>query len=146
MLTLHLGVNDVPYMSFQGRKVSPLTTYDVAMILEAKYGIMATFYRVKERKIAEAIENSLSGAMRELLQNKKAIDPWGAAMQTVMAEFRNFINSGEAERSSIPGTPTKAALAGINHRLKHPYAKRNARRPSFRDTGLYVTSFRAEID
>jgi hypothetical protein len=38
-----------------------------------------------------------------------------------------------------------AALHGVSHRFKHPYARR-ARRPSFIDTGLYQNSFAAWVD
>jgi hypothetical protein len=39
-------------------------------------------------------------------------------------------------------TLSAAADAGVNHRKKRPYAKRDAR-PAFVDTGLFVSSFRA---
>jgi len=48
----------------------------------------------------------------------------------------------EVEKLGIPGVPTKAALRGVNHRLKHPYRRRGAR-PSFVDTSLYMSSFKA---
>lgn len=165
MLTLHLGVVDQPYRfaapikGFKSTKYlkqrrggvhSAMTTYEVAKILEDKYGVMATFWRVKERENMESLERSLESAMQSLF-NGHAIDPWGPFTQDVMQRFRDFINSGEAERVGIPGTPTDASGGGkrvgaINHRLKHPYAKRNERRPSFRDTGLYVASFRCWVD
>lgn len=153
-LTLHLGVLDQPYRALtwnpqNKRRVKgaalPMTTGDVASILEKKYEIMETFYRVKERMIGQAIENSLSGALESLLMGR-AVNPWGAATQVIEREFRQFISSKEAERVGIPGTPTKAAMRGVNHRLKHPYAKHNRRRPSFRDTGLYMASFRSWVD
>jgi hypothetical protein len=52
----------------------------------------------------------------------------------------------EIESMGLRGVPTKAALKGINHRLRHPYRKSNPRRPSFVDTGLYVASFRAWME
>jgi hypothetical protein len=143
--TLHLGVLVQPYRA-SGKKVSAITTGDVAQILEDKYGVMAAFYRVREKDIGNAIENSLQGAMESMMMGGRAIDPWGAATQGIQRSFRYFISSSESERVGIPGTPTKAALRGVNHRLKHPYAKRNKRRPSFRDTYLYMNSFRAWVD
>jgi hypothetical protein len=143
-LTLHLGVLVQPYRS-TGKNVRALTTGDVAQFLEDKYDIMATFWRVRERKIGEAIENSFSGALESLVMGQRT-DPWGPITQSIQSQFRDFISSKEAERVGIPGTPTKAALRGVNHRLKHPYASGNPRRPSFRDTGLYMTSFRAWAD
>lgn len=143
-LTLHLGVLVQPYRS-KSRKASALTTGDVAGFLEARYGLMAAFYRVHQTDVAKAIETSLGGAMEALMMGQR-VDPWGRGMQAIQQEFRDFINSKEAERVGIPGTPTGAALRGVNHRLKHPYASRNPRRPSFRDTGLLSSSFRAWVD
>jgi hypothetical protein len=137
---------DVPYAQ-RGKSTRSLTTYDVAKILEDKYGIFATFYRVREKLFAAEIENSLQGAFEALVQGR-TVDPWGVGMSRLQANFSDFILSGEAERVGIPGTPTKAALRGVNHnhRLKHPYRKSNPRRPSFKDTGLYVASTRFWID
>lgn len=122
-----------------------LTTADVARFLEDQYGVMGAFYRSHEADVVKALEESLGGAVESLMMGRR-VEPWGRATQAIQREFRDFISSKEAERVGIPGTPTKAALRGVNHRLKHPYAKRNPRRPSFRDTGLYMTSFRAWVD
>lgn len=143
-LTLNLGVLVQAYRS-RSAKARAMSTGDVAEILEAKYGLMAAFYRAHERDIGRAIESSLSGALESLLMGQ-AVDPWGAGMQVIQQEFRDFINSKEAERVGIPGTPTKAALMGVNHRLKRPYKRSNPRRPSFRDTGLLSNSFRSWVD
>ena len=143
-LGLHLGVLVQPYRA-SGRTVKGLTTADVAGFLEDKYGLMGVFYRVHNRTVVDAIENSLEGAMESLLMGQ-AIDPWGRGMQKIQTAFKDFISSREAERVRIPGTPTQAALMGVNHRLKRPYARANPRRPSFKDTGLYMASFRAWVD
>ena len=142
-LTLHLGVLVQPYRA-RG-KTGAVTTGDVARWLEERYGIMQAFYRVHGDDVSQAIEQSLGGAMESLLMGQQ-VDPWGRGTQAIQAAFRKFISSREAERVGIPGTPTKAALRGVNHRLRHPYAKRNRPRPSFRDTGLYEASFRAWVD
>jgi hypothetical protein len=143
-LTLHLGVLVQPYRSSTA-KAAALTTADVAEILEAKYELMGTFYRVHQDVVMGAVARSMEGALESLMMGRR-VDTWGSATQVIQSEFRRFISSREAEKVGIPGTPTKAALRGVNHRLKHPYAKRNARRPSFRDTGLYMASFRAWVD
>jgi hypothetical protein len=143
-LTLHLGVLVQPYRS-AGKSVKAVTTGDVAQWLEDKYEIMATFWRVREKQIGEAFENSFAGALESFVMGHR-VDPWGPITQSIQSQFRDFISSKEAERVGIPGTPTKAALRGVNHRLAHPYASGNPRRPSFRDTGLYMTSFRAWTD
>jgi hypothetical protein len=136
--TLHLGVTVVPY------RRRGLTTGDVATFLEHRYGVMGAFVRVHEKDIASAVESSLEGALESLLM-KQYVDPWARGMSKIGQEFRDFISSREAERVGIPGTPTRAALMGVNHRLAHPYAKGNMRRPSFRDTGMYTNSARAWI-
>jgi hypothetical protein len=129
----------------KARKPMTITTADVAQFLEDKYGVMCAYYRVHQKDVTTAIESSVQGALEALVMGQ-VVDPWGSATQKIESGFREFINSKEAERVGIPGTPTQAALNGVNHRLRHPYAKRNPRRPSFRDTGLYVTSFRAWVE
>lgn len=138
-LTLHLGVIVQPYRSWNKKKMA-VTTGDVATWLEKRYAIMEVFSRVHQKDIAQAVENSLGGAIDSLVMGR-AIDPWGAATQKIQSEFKDFIASQEAERVGIPGTPTLAALMGINHRKKHPHT--GIRRPSFLDTGMYMNSFRA---
>lgn len=138
-VTLHLGVLVQQYRN------DGLTTADVARFLEDKYGVMGAFYRVHQADVIKALEDSLGGAVESLMMGRR-VEPWGRAMQAIQREFRNFISSKEAERVGIPGTPTKAALRGVSHRRKHPYSSKNPRRPSFRDTGLYMASFRSWID
>jgi hypothetical protein len=133
-----------PYRA-RDKKAQAITTGDVAEILEAKYELIGTYYRVHEKDVAAAIEDSLSGALESLLMGR-VVNPWGSATQKIQQGFRDFISSMESERVGIPGTPTKAALMGVNHRLKHPYKKSNPRRPSFRDTGLLMNSFRSWVD
>lgn len=133
-----------------GKPGRPVDTGMVAEFLEADYGIMQTFARedVHGKDIVRAVEDSLESALKTLVttNSAKISLPWTAASADIESAFRDFIDSREAERVGIPGTPTKAALAGVNHRLKHPYRKTNPRRPSFRDTGMYVRSFRAWVD
>jgi hypothetical protein len=154
-LTLHLGVLVQPYRAAPnkprrgaGARMSALTTADVAGFLEQNYKLMETFYRVHEQDIAGALERSLEGSLESLLIGRIRVDPWGAATQKIETMFRDFIATKEAERVGIPGTPTKASggtpdrVGGVNHRLLHPYSKRNPRRPSFKDSGLYLASFK----
>jgi hypothetical protein len=142
-LTLHLGVLVQPYRS-RGKKASALTTGDVAEILEAKYGIMAAYYRVHEKDVAKMFENSVAGALESMIMGQR-IDPFAGATQGIEAGFKQFLSSKEVERIGIAGVPTHAALMGVNHRMKNPY-KRRARRPSFIDTGLYSASFKSWCD
>lgn len=148
-LTLHLGVVDQPYRARSGgrgkKAVRAITTSQVAQILEDKYGVIATYFSKDQKVVVAGLEKGLTQSLEALLMGQH-VNPWAPATALIEQRFRDFINSRQAERVGIPGTPTKAALLGINHRYKHPYAKRNPRRPSFRDTGLYVTSFRAWVD
>lgn len=155
-VTLHLGVIDQPYRTpnsvgktrkRQPTKVLARTTFEVARILEAKYGLYSTYYRVHEADIVRALEESLQGSLETLIMRRQLVmNPWARANQVIADGFKDFINSGEAERVGIPGTPTKAALRGVSHRRKHPYSRRNPRRPSFRDTGMLVSNTAVWVD
>lgn len=139
---LHLGVVVQPYEKYSRGQ----TTADVAHALEERYGVMGAFWRVHGQEVADDMAAGVQGAIDALFQSKRAVNPFGNAMSRTESRFKTFISSREAERVGIPGTPTKAALAGVSHRLRHPYAKSNKRRPSFRDTGLYEASFKAWVD
>lgn len=141
--TLNLGVVVQPYRS-DSETARAVTTANVAKWLEDEYGIMRAFVRVHGDVIQNSLAGSVAGALEALFMGRR-IDPFGRGTQAIQQKFRDFINSGEAERVGIPGTPTAAALRGVNHRRKHPYRKSNSRRPSFRDTGLYVASFRSWV-
>lgn len=142
MTTLHLGVVDTAYTA--GGK----TTGDVAEILESKYRIMGNFYDAHQNDIAVALEASIGDALDNLLMGAPPGDNATAAVAgDIETLFHRFISDAEMETGEfVSGVPTKAALRGVNHRLAHPYAKGNPRRPSFRDTGLYEASFKAWID
>jgi|SRR6185437_9647595 len=168
-LTLHLGVVDIPYSDQQvattidiynalkaGKPLSKtarrssVTTGEVATFLEDRYHVMETFYEDKQPKIAELFADALAGEIESVMSGGEARPnlTLGAAMGEIKAMFSTFLTVGpptEAESSGIPGVPTQAALDGVSHRLKHPYAKGNPRRPSFVDTGLYESSFIAWV-
>ena len=109
---------------------------------------MEIFAEAKGDKIAAALEDSLAGAVESAFMgaaNMNSYDPTGKAMTDIEDAFKMFLSSQEIEKLGYPGVPTQAAQDGVNHRLKHPYRKRAAR-PSFVDTGLYQSSFKAWID
>ncbi len=144
-VTLHLGVIDQMYRTPGGtskgkkpRHVSARTTFAVAKILEAKYGLYSAYLRVHKADVTRALESSLQEAFESLGKGGPVGDPWKRGAQLIADGFKDFINSREAERVGIPGTPTKAALRGVTHRYAHPYRKSNPSRPSFRDTGTLV--------
>jgi hypothetical protein len=166
--TLHLGVLDVPYRkpvpaaqrrvsvkTSRGgksvrRSIAPSgfeTTGDVADILEAKYHVMEVFAEETGlESIFGMIGTSMENALKDIAAGAPAsISPTHDAEQKIEAAFRQFIDQ-ELMNGIVPGVPTQAAQRGVNHRFLHPYAKGNPARPSFRDTGLYQTSFRAWVD
>lgn len=153
-MKLHLGVVDVPYgpppkpnRKSKLKSTSAMTTGDVAEILEAKYHPMEIFFETKKQKIAKELESGLAGTLESLLMGAPpTVDPFGSATEKIADMFKDFLTNREMERLGYPGVPTKAALSGVNHRLLHPFAKANKRRPSFVDTGQYQASARAWVD
>jgi hypothetical protein len=164
-VTLHLGVIDVPYaneartkvaQAKKGKRNKPIktatfsgtqTTGDVASILEDKYGIMDTFAFVRLPDIAKSLEESLAGELETLLMGGATSgSPFKSAESAIETMFKDFLSKGQVENVGIAGVPTQAAKDGVNHRLKHPYAKGNPRRESFIDTGLYAASFKAWVE
>lgn len=166
-MNLVLSIIDVPYAAEQTKKPVKkpgrrrtvdkhkdsepefTTTYQVAMYLEKNYGLYSAFYK----EFAERIRYE----MKVALQNKIADLSLGAPLdvglntfddlsETINQWFRDWISTGAAEHCGIPGTPTQAALNGVSHRLKKPFAKGNPRRPSFLDTGLMTASFRVVFE
>ena len=126
---------------------SAVTTGDVAEILEAKYHVMETFYELHQEEIGDLIVRSLAAKIETIQQGGYAgyDEPFAGATSVIEDEFKQFLSQKVMETLGIPGVPTKAALAGVSHRFKHPYAQRAAR-PSFIDTGLYQASFKAWVD
>lgn len=143
MTTLHLGVNDVPYTKYNLGK----TTGDVAQILEAKYGIMAAFVSIREGAILNAIEGGIAKTLETALIRGGRLPkggPLAGAMSAIEHDFKQALAMQMLD-GKIPGVPTAAALRGVSHRFKRPYVRR-PQRPSFIDTGLYQSSFRAWVD
>jgi hypothetical protein len=138
----HLGVLEMPYAD------AGVTTGDVAEILESKYSIMQTFVdTIGQDAIAKALERSVVNAVENVMMGA----PTAGLSLTAEGEgeideaFRTFLEQQEMD-GRVAGVPTAAALAGVNHRLAHPYSKDNPERPSFVDTGTYSASFRAWIE
>lgn len=143
-MRLHLGVLDVPYK--QGSNSSPETTGDVAEILENRYHPIEIFYEEHAQEIGDWLAEAMSDELEAVMNGAPpSSDPLMAGTQNIETRFRHFLSQKEMDSLGVPGVPTKAALAGVSHRFKHPYAKR-APRPSFIDTGLYEASFRAWVE
>jgi hypothetical protein len=147
MSVLHLGILDVPYGQSSAKvSVSAQTTGDVAAILEARYHVYEHFFQAHGQDIAGALEAPLKDHLEDMLSGGvSAATSFVAAESEIRHQFVRFIDGREMDGLGYPGIPTKAALNGVNHRMKHPTAKRGPR-PSFRDIGLYEQSFRAEFE
>lgn len=122
-----------------------ITTADVAGILEEKYGVMAFFAQEHGQEIADEMAKSAGQAFETVAMGGPATDPFASAKSAIEAKFRHFIDAREMD-GKVEGVATEAAKKGVNHRLKHPYAKGNPERPSFRDTGLYQANMRATFE
>ena len=152
-LTLHLGVVDVAYSDASSSSSGAKTTGDVAEILEANYHVMQTFFELNKEKVARALADSMAASIQRLINTGERIDERASltagADAKIETAFRAFIFSNEMSRLHFALTGqalVAAAAAGVNHRLKHPCAKKNKPRPAFVDTGLYVSSFRAWVE
>ncbi len=153
MPVLHLGVADVPYINApapvkRGRKPKSSgtneTTGEVAERLENKYHVMQVFYEQHKADVAAALEGALAGALENLLAGApSSVAPFGEGAAKIETMFKRFLSDKEMDRLGYPGVPTMASLLGISHRFK---GKRGPVRPSFIDTGMYQTSFKAWID
>lgn len=135
MITLHLGVMDIPYET-EGK-----TTGDVAALLEEKYRIMQTFFDRYQNDIAEMMATDLATRLENMLGDAPPVrDPLAESMSRVHNLFVAFLDN--QEMNGMAGIPTKRALLGISKRLKN---KKGEPRPSFIDTGTYQAAMRAWV-
>ena len=158
-MILHLGVIDQNYSYDQqvGRRktrrvTKSVSTGDVAEFLENKYHLFEVFYEIHQADIAADLEEGLAGTLESLLMGASPdLSAFGSAESNIDERFRKFLDAGEMEALGYPGVPTEASgrgkrVGGINHRLRHPYARSNPARPSFIDTGLLQASFKSWVD
>ncbi len=135
MITLHLGVIDIPYED------EDTTTGDVAEYLEDKYQIMQTFFDRYEREIVDMMSEDMAGQLENLLAGfPPQKDPFAQSMSKIHNLFSAFLTS--QEMNGMPGVPTRRALEGISKRLKN---KKGNPRPSFIDTGTYQGAMMAWV-
>jgi hypothetical protein len=139
---LHLGVLDVGYT--EGNKTT--TTGDVAEILEDNYHVMRSFVEIHEDEIADDLAKAMAGVLESKMSGWTPDFKLPGAMSSIENRFRSFLSAGEMQKLLPATQPIKAAEAGISHRKKHPYAKKNKARVAFVDTGLYRQSFRSWVD
>ncbi len=141
MLTLHLGVVDLPYP----HETEGTTTGDVAEFLEAKYHVMQTFYDAHEQDVAEALSEGMRDVLEATLMGAPAKnDPFLAGTTGIESLFHRFLESGEIEALGVEGVPTQAAKDRKS--LRHKKKVNPRPRPSFIDTGLYDASFKAWVE
>lgn len=161
-MILHLGVLEMPYVNAPAAKArknpgkrskapprtargGTKTTGQVAGYLENNYGLMQAYFSMYSRNISGQIEESMRDALESMMMGAPAtLNPMGAATSEIETDFKRALSLREFD-GRLQGVPTKAALAGVSHRFKHPRAKRPSR-PSFIDTGLYQASFKSWVD
>ena len=135
MITLHLGVIDIPYED------EGTTTGDVAERLEEKYRIMQTFFDRYGNEIADLMSKDLAANLENLMAGAPlSRDPLAESMSRVHDLFVAFLDN--EEMNGMPGVPTRRALLGISKRFKN---KKGDPRPSFIDTGTYQAAMRSWV-
>lgn len=155
-MKLILGVLDQAYSDASSGGAT--TTGDVAEILEKRYHVMETFYDLHKAEIMEFIAQSMASAVQSVANGAINVNPLLGATEKIQSAFRKFLLSREMEGlfGQLTGEEaayfigktggfTGRASKGYSKRLKKPGAKRKSR-PAFVDTGLYMTSFRADIE
>lgn len=147
MPKLHLGVIDLPYSAAPSKtmkKSASVTTGDVAEFLESKYHVMEVFYEQNKSVVAKNLEVSIKNSLESLLLGAPTtIDPFGAATGAIEHDFKQFLLQKQMDALGYPGVPTQASLEGVSHRFANK--KGAPGRPSFIDTGLYQSSFKAWV-
>ena len=140
-----MGKNAAKGRRNKTRGKGSITTLEVAKILESQYKPLQNFFKANGQSIADDLAQGYSNALKAVLMGAPPnLDPSGSAMSKAETRWRQFLSSKGLDRMGVKGVPTKAALRGVSHRFKHPYAKRPSR-PSFIDTGLYQASVRLWI-
>lgn len=138
-MILNLGVIDLPYAGAEA-----ISTVEVAKILEEKYGVMKIFADLHADDIAKSLEESLAGALDNVLMGQEVSNPFAEAESEIGELFKfEFLEKGEAE-GIAPNTPTQAAIDRASLRFKSKKAP--SPRPSFIDTSTYENSFIAWVE
>lgn len=166
-MILHLGVIDLPYAPPQSqrkapkrpskrprkaraRRVSNLSTGDVATFLEDRYHVLEVFSQQHDQDIANDVAGSVKGAVESLLMGAPAsIDPFGAAASDIADRMKKFIATGEMEMLGFPGVPTQASIdraSGRRRSGRFKTRRATGKSVSFVDTGLFSSSLTAWID
>lgn len=149
-MNIHFGFDDISYPGASSYVSRAGMTYgegknttQVAAELEERYKIVETFVQMEEDFIVSLVEDKMLEDLEEIvtmseITKKRAISDENT--DKLVEKFKRYISHRKFD-GVIPGVPTLASLRGVSHLRKHPYARRESR-PSFRDTGNYVNSFR----
>lgn len=135
-LKLHLGVNDV-------LEPNGFPTFDLATLLEEKYGLFSAYAERHGQDIADELAQSVSDAITLVAAGRTKGNPFRDGEEAITAGFKRFLDSREIETMGIPGVPTAAALMGKSARRKRT---RGPRRPSFIDSGTLRINFRSWVE
>ena len=139
---LRLGVENVAYSDPDVKGAT--TTAKVAEILEAEYHVMGVFAELYGKQISELITKNIGDDLDALMHGEPVSQaPLGNAMQKIQQDFRSYLDADEWQKTT--GQAIAAAQNGVSHRFKNVAGKERGPRPAFIDTGLYQSSFRAEI-
>lgn len=155
MPVLRLGVEDLPYPEEpQGRdrrgrfkhlrSRREMTTGRVAEILEDKYGIIEAFAEMYADEIAEVFSEDYEIELLEEFEGRRRPGTIRASKK-IEKLFQLFIARKELD-GVVEGVPTKASLEGKSSRPAFRKSPKGQPRPSFEDTGLYESSFRAWVE
>lgn len=137
-----LGVVDMPYDYGDNPGA---TTHEVALSLENDYQLFSHFWEKHQDVIVSEVGETVAWQIINHIQHGAPL-VGGEQLGDTMKAFSDFLNQEEMAGLTINGNsiPTKAALEGVNSRLKDKYT--GIRRPSFIDGGLFKSSFVAWID
>src|ERR1700691_3422722 len=100
-MILHLGVIDIPYVQpplkrQRKARAGTKTTGDVAGYLENRYHVMEIYYQERQGVVANAVAESLKGAVESLLMGAPAsLAPFGTATSDIEDDLKQFILTGE---------------------------------------------------
>lgn len=149
-MKLVLGVIDIPYSEDappkkvsikHGSPVNPApaqvrqTTGEVADYLEEHYGVLTHFAEKYHDFIQQELVTSVEHSLLNMLMGAPlGSSPFLEAGENIAQKFREFLDREEIAGMGVPGVPTRAALRGVNPRLKGGIGPR---RPSFIATGTY---------
>jgi len=149
---LALGVVDIPYGHAYGEAVDPnITTFEVAVKLEKRYKIMATFYQAHKVEINQDIADAYGVMVSNIFKGRPLgkMQAMGQATTRIPAMFHKFLDTKQMD-GTMPGIPTLRSLEGISHRKKkRVHTKKRGGvaipRPSFEDSLIYRNSMKAWI-